>query len=159
MNIPVKLLVKIAGLCLLCTSVTTETAWSQTAAASGMLAQGSNCLAIEGKSSAQKTPKVGTRVVVKTCNGLPSQQWTVLMGDYDHILFRDSSLRLSTDEKDESGVSLMLDKSSRLGWQYSRKSWSWIRDRGARCLTLVEKNNLALQPCSDDDKRQRWSLR
>lgn len=137
----------------------TESAWSQTAAASGMLAQGSSCLAIESESSTKKTPKVGTRVVVENCSGLPSQQWTVLMGDYDHILFRDSSLRLAKGEKSESSVSLVLGKSSTLGWQYSRKSWSWIRDHGARCLTLVGKNKLDLQPCSDDDKRQRWSLR
>lgn len=170
-----------AAMCLLFTSLTATSASAQTGAASGMLAQGNQCLEIEGSSSSTKTPKVqvGIRVVVNTCSGLPGQQWTVLMGDYDDILFKDSNLRLSATTKGKEGkegkegkskkeVTIALGKSGMLGWRYSSTSWSWIRTHDNQCLTVIKskskgksksKSKLDLRACADSDKRQQWTLR
>ena len=137
-------------------------ALAQTAASSGVLAQAGTCLDLDGAFTESRPPPAGTRVLARPCDGRPSQRWTVLYGDYDHVLAVGGE-RLGWGRSNR-GRAVVGDRAERLGWQPlpgaggRRLAAGTIRTYDDRCLTL-RGGELVLAACADEDLHQRWVLR
>lgn len=141
-------------------------ALAQTAASSGVLAQGGLCLDLEGSFTDTSPPPSGTRVVARPCGGRPSQRWTVLFGDYDDVRSvggREMAIR-SPNANAPPVVVTEHGGGQSLGWRPDPGSRGptgvagTIRTYDDRCVTL-RGEDVVLLPCVDDDARQRFELR
>lgn len=141
-------------------------ALAQTAASSGILAQGGQCLDLEGTFTDASPPPSGTRVVARPCSGRPSQRWTVLYGDYDDVQSVGGREMAGSSANANAPRVIVAEHGhgEPLGWRRIRSAGTptgatgTIRSYTDRCVTL-RGAEVVLLPCVDGDARQRWELR
>jgi len=129
-------------------------ALAQTAAQTGILAQGRFCLDVGGRHTASRPPPLGARVVATPCSGQPSQRWTKLSGDYNRIdSIGGRRLSVGPSRRNDGRAPVVL----RDRWPEIDLVGTQLRT-GDRCVTRRGRE-VWLEACRAGDPAQRWELR